>query len=398
MIEVRHLTKKYGPNTAVKDISFTVEKGRIYGFLGPNGAGKSTTMNIICGCLAATEGEVIVGGHDIYEEPLEARRLIGYLPEIPPLYTEMTPKEYLGFVARAKKIPAERIGQSVEEVMTKTALHKVSDRLIRNLSKGYRQRVGIAQAILGDPEVIILDEPTVGLDPMQIIEIRDLIRELGKEHTVILSSHVLSEISATCDYVIVIAHGQIVASDTLENLNRTFSGTEIIKIEAKANAAVTRECFGEIGGIDKLTVTPSPVGAVCEVEVSGGKDIREDIFRAFASREIPILSMSSNSQSLEDIFIKLVNEEHVDISGDTDDDSGSTPARRMIAPQSPYYGDEAEDDNTGDTAGGGAENDAEADKAFRSEYSTLFGDGEDDADGADGAENDTAADGEKEDR
>ncbi len=248
MIEVRHLTKKYGPNTAVDDISFTVEKGRIYGFLGPNGAGKSTTMNIICGCLAATDGEVIVDGHDIYEEPLEARKRIGYLPEIPPLYNDMTPKEYLSFVGRAKKIPSAKLSEAVENVMTKTALHGVADRLIRNLSKGYRQRVGIAQAILGDPEIIILDEPTVGLDPMQIIEIRDLIRELGKDHTVILSSHVLPEISATCDYVIVIAHGKIVASDTMENLNRSFSETEVIKLEARAPLADVKEIVSTVLG------------------------------------------------------------------------------------------------------------------------------------------------------
>ena len=218
MIAVKNLTKKYGDFAAVRDVSFTMEKGRVYGFLGPNGAGKSTTMNIITGCLAATSGSVTIDGLDIYEDAVDAKKKIGYLPELPPLYTDMTPDEYLLFVGRAKGLRGDALYEEVERVEKRTGLTEMRARLIKNLSKGYRQRVGIAQAILGDPEIIILDEPTVGLDPLQIIEIRELVRELGENHTVILSSHILSEISAVCDYVIIIAHGEIVASDTIENL------------------------------------------------------------------------------------------------------------------------------------------------------------------------------------
>lgn len=218
MIEVKNLTKNYGAIPAVKDISFTVEAGKIYGFLGPNGAGKSTTMNMITGCLAPSFGDVKINGLDIYEDAVEAKKSIGYLPEIPPLYTDMTPFEYLEFVGRAKGLKKAELYDEIERVMEKTKILDVSSRLIRNLSKGYRQRVGIAQAILGDPEYIILDEPTVGLDPLQIIEIRDLIASLAKDHAVILSSHILQEISAVCDHVIMISQGKVVASDTMENL------------------------------------------------------------------------------------------------------------------------------------------------------------------------------------
>ena len=378
MIEVRHLTKKYGQNTAVDDISFTVEKGRIYGFLGPNGAGKSTTMNIICGCLSATDGEVVVDGHDIYEEPLEARKKIGYLPEIPPLYTDMSPKEYLTFVARAKKIPADKLEESVDSVMTKTALHAVENRLIRNLSKGYRQRVGIAQAILGDPEIIILDEPTVGLDPMQIIEIRDLIKELGKEHTVILSSHVLPEISATCDYVIVIAHGKIVASDTIENLNRSFAENEVIRLEARGDIEDVKSVLANIDNIKSSSVEESAGVIKCDIEVESGHDIREDIFNAFAEAKIPLLKLESNTLSLEDIFIKLVNEEHVELNGgeksdkDKNSSDGNAPEREDIktdsnpVTSSPYYES--------------APKKPKKRNENPEEYSSLFGDSADDTD------------------
>lgn len=363
MIQVKHLTKKYGPNTAVSDISFNIEKGRIYGFLGPNGAGKSTTMNIICGCLAATDGEIVINGHDIYDEPMEARRSIGYLPEIPPLYTDMTPREYLRFVGQAKKIDSSKLDEAVDSVMTKTSLHGVSDRLIRNLSKGYKQRVGIAQAIIGNPEIIILDEPTVGLDPMQIIEIRSLIRELGKDHTVILSSHVLPEISAVCDYVIVIAHGKIVASDTIENLNRSFSETEMISIEARSDEERVKNIMKRINNIERVETVPSGTGYVkCEIEVTSGKDIREDVFNAFSKENIPLLKLESSSMSLEDIFIKLVNEEHLDISDNTD--SASTDAQSDDAENdSPYY--EAKTKKSQKNG----DNDS-------SSYTPVFGDGE----------------------
>ena len=215
MIEVTDLTKRYGDHLAVDHLSFKVEKGQIYGFLGPNGAGKSTTMNIITGYLAASGGTVTIDGHDVQQEPEEAKKCVGYLPEMPPLYLDMTVEEYLRFAAELKKVPrAERMGQ-VEQVMEMTRITDMRGRLIKNLSKGYRQRVGLAQALLGSPEVLILDEPSVGLDPKQIIEIRDLIRELGKSHTIILSSHILSEVSAVCDHVMIISHGRLVASDSL---------------------------------------------------------------------------------------------------------------------------------------------------------------------------------------
>ena len=223
MIQVKNLSKNYGPIPAVKDISFTVEKGYIYGFLGPNGAGKSTTMNMICGCLATTQGEILIDGHDIVDDAVEAKRCIGYLPEIPPLYTDMTPFEYLEFVGMAKGLRGDALYDDIEFVMEKTGISEVSGRLIKNLSKGYRQRVGIAQAIVGDPDIIILDEPTVGLDPIQILEVRALIKELGEEHTVIISSHILQEIEAVCDKVIMISKGRIVADDTLESLTASES-------------------------------------------------------------------------------------------------------------------------------------------------------------------------------
>ncbi len=364
MIEVKHLTKKYGPNIAVNDISFTVEKGRIYGFLGPNGAGKSTTMNIICGCLSATEGEVLIDGIDIYDQPLAARRMIGYLPEIPPLYTDMTPREYLRFIARAKKV--DSVEEAVDKVIERTNIRNVQDRLIRNLSKGYKQRVGIAQAILGDPEVIVLDEPTVGLDPLQIIEIRNLIRELGKDHTVILSSHILPEISAVCDYVIVISHGQIVASDTLENINRTFSETEIVTVEGKGEPGQMKECVESIDGALSVSATETPLGAQLTIEVAPGCDIREDVFRAFAKAGIALVRLESNSLTLEDVFIKLVNEEHIDalhigadsdgtLNGDAPDDLENTP----------YYAPKSK----------------KAKNADEGEYTEMFGAGGDDGKG-----------------
>lgn len=226
MIEIRNLVKKYGDNVAVDDISFTVESGKIYGFLGPNGAGKSTTMNMITGYIGNTSGSIVVNGHDILSEPEEVKKQIGYLPEIPPLYMDMTVREYLEFVAELKMIPKQERKDDIKKAIEKTKLEDVSERMIKNLSKGYKQRVGLAQAIIGFPEIIILDEPTVGLDPVQIIEIRDLIKELGKEHTVILSSHILSEIQAVCDYVFIISKGKLVASDTTENLLKNFSEEE----------------------------------------------------------------------------------------------------------------------------------------------------------------------------
>ncbi|MGM9652408.1 MAG: ABC transporter ATP-binding protein [Eubacteriales bacterium] len=348
MIEVKHLTKKYGSFTAVNDISFTVEKGRIYGFLGPNGAGKSTTMNIITGCLAATSGEVCVNGHDIYEEPVEAKASVGYLPEIPPLYTDMTPEEFLMFVGEAKQLEPTHLDVRVEEVMRKTGLLPVRGRLIRNLSKGYRQRVGIAQAILGDPEIVILDEPTVGLDPLQIIEIRELIKALGQEHTVILSSHILSEISAVCDYIIIISHGRIVASDTIEHLTASVDGHRIITLDVRGELSAVTDALAELQGAVNTSVSYGLGGCVrVSIETPSERDMREEVFRLFAAKDLPIVEMSTNDASLEDVFLRLTEESAPTPDGETPsedgtdgkDDSGEDAADA----DSPYYGD---DDNS----------------------------------------------------
>jgi ABC-2 type transport system ATP-binding protein len=233
VIEISHLTKKYGTHVAVDDLNLTIEPGRIYGFLGPNGAGKSTTMNMITGYLGVTEGTIKINGFDILAQPEEAKKCIGYLPELPPLYMDMTVEEYLLFAAELKKIPKENRKPYVEDAMATTKITDMKGRLIKNLSKGYRQRVGLAQAILGYPEVIILDEPTVGLDPKQIIEIRDLIQSLGKKHTVILSSHILSEVRAVCDYIFIISHGKLVASEETEELVERMSGGQVIELKKK---------------------------------------------------------------------------------------------------------------------------------------------------------------------
>ena len=256
MIEVSHLTKRYGGHTAVSNLSFTIEKGQIYGFLGPNGAGKSTTMNIMTGCLAASEGEVRIDGHDIFEEPQQAKRLIGYLPEQPPLYLDRTPREYLTFVGRAKGIKDKTLPEQIGRVMEVTQITDVADRLIKHLSKGYRQRVGIAQALLGDPEVVILDEPTVGLDPKQIIEIRSLIQSLGQKHTVILSSHILSEVQAVCQTILIISKGHLVACDTPENLERLFSGSAAVDLTVEAGEAQTREILAPLAHIPSVDGAP----------------------------------------------------------------------------------------------------------------------------------------------
>jgi len=352
LIEVKHLTKKYGSFTAVNDISFTVEKGRIYGFLGPNGAGKSTTMNIITGCLAATSGEVTVNGHDIYEEPVEAKASIGYLPEIPPLYTDMTPEEYLFFVGEAKGVDPTHLDVRVEEVMEKTSLTGVRDRLIKNLSKGYKQRVGIAQAILGDPEVIILDEPTVGLDPLQIIEIRDLIKELGETHTVILSSHILSEISAVCDTIIIISHGRIVASDSIENLTASADGRRLITLDIRGGIDQVQTALADLTDAVSTSVTYGLGGCVrAVVETPADSDLREELFRLFARYDLPIVEMTSNDVSLEDVFLRLtedVPETDDDIPGIRDADEAEDAEAADDAEEaeedsdSPYYDEPAE--------------------------------------------------------
>lgn len=306
MIEVKHLTKRYGNHVAVADLSFTIEKGKVYGFLGPNGAGKSTTMNIITGCLGATDGEVFIDGHSITEEPMKAKKLIGYLPEQPPLYMDMTPLEYLRFVAEAKGIPHKDRNEQIARVMEKTKLTDVQNRLNRNLSKGYKQRVGIAQALLGNPEVIILDEPTVGLDPAQIIEIRELIRELGKEHTLVLSSHILSEVQAVCDSIMIISKGHLVASDTPEKLTTLLAGTTTIKLEAKGDEKTVRTIINTVSSVEDFHFDQSE-GAASKLEIKPEeeKDIREALFNAFAKANVPILEMTRIKATLEDVFLEL---------------------------------------------------------------------------------------------
>lgn len=310
MIEVSNLTKKYGDHIAVDHLSFRVEKGQIYGFLGPNGAGKSTTMNIITGYLAATEGTVTIDGKDIQKDPEEAKRSIGYLPELPPLYVDMTVREYLEFVAELKKVPKKERKQQIDEVMEMTQITDMQQRLIRNLSKGYRQRVGLAQAILGYPEVIILDEPTVGLDPKQIIEIRDLIRKLGENHTVILSSHILSEVSAVCDHIMIIAHGKLVASDSPENLQKLMSGSMELNLEVKGSAAAVKSALQEISQIDRIEENTEASKNVAKLKVISKEnaDIREQVFYALADAKLPILEMTHAEKSLEDIFLELTED------------------------------------------------------------------------------------------
>jgi len=318
LIEVKHLVKRYGDFEAVRDVSFTVEKGRIYGFLGPNGAGKSTTMNIITGCLAATEGEVTINGYDIYEDPVEAKSCIGYLPELPPLYTDMTPEEYLYFVGKAKGLRGKALEDGVDRVIAKTSLTPMRSRLIKNLSKGYRQRVGIAQAILGDPEIIILDEPTVGLDPLQIIEIRDLIRELGQNHTVILSSHILTEISAVCDYVIIIAAGKIVASDTIENLTKLNEGKSYIDMDVRGSAEAVEAAAGTLQGVAHMEVRPGENATHLRLEVEGKEDIRDHVFFTFAERRLPIIAMQYEEVTLEKVFLALTESQKRDRTEDAE--------------------------------------------------------------------------------
>jgi ABC-2 type transport system ATP-binding protein len=310
VIEVKNLTKKYGDHIAVEDLSFTVKDGRIYGLLGPNGAGKTTTMNIMTGCLGATSGVVRIDGLDIFDEPEKIKRKVGYLPELPPLYPDMTPMEFLKFVAKARGVTgAERTGQ-IEKVIAIAGIEEMQDRLIKNLSKGYRQRVGIAQALLGNPEVVILDEPTVGLDPKQIIEIRDLIKNLGKDHTVILSSHILGEVQAVCDHILIISRGKLVASGTPDELEKQFAGSSTVNLSVKADRARATQVLDGMDGVSDVEVK-SEADGVSELCVSAqdGGDVREALFTAFSKANVPILNMTLSKASLEDIFLEFTEEE-----------------------------------------------------------------------------------------
>lgn len=311
MIEIRNLTKKYGNHVAVDDISLELESGQVYGFLGPNGAGKSTTMNIITGYLAATSGQVLINGHDIYEEPEKAKACLGYLPEIPPVYNDMTVKEYLKFVAELKSVAKEERQEEVVRVMKVTKIDDVEHRLINNLSKGYRQRVGIAQAIIGSPDIIILDEPTVGLDPNQIKEIRDLIKRLSKTHTVILSSHILSEISETCSHVFIINKGKIIANDSIDNIQGMLNASQVLDIVAKGELKKCKEVLSNVKGIKKSSVINGQEEGTCNitVEAVAGEDVREDVSVALAAERISIFEMKEQTQSLEEVFLELTSKE-----------------------------------------------------------------------------------------
>ena len=328
LIEVNNLVKRYGDHKAVDNLSFSIEKGKIYGFLGPNGAGKSTTMNMITGYIASTEGSVVIDGHDILEEPEEAKKCIGYLPEQPPLYFDMTVLEYLRFVADLKKIPRAKKMSMIEEVMDMVKITDMKHRLIKNLSKGYRQRVGIAQAVLGYPEVIILDEPTVGLDPKQINEIRELIKGLKKKHTVILSSHILSEVSAVCDYVLIISHGKLVASDTPENLAKLAAGSNNLNMLIKGNRSEIQNALAEVEGIKQIKLEKSSEENIwnASLTLDENKDIREAVFYSMVKADCPILEMKTKRASLEEVFLELTENEKQDQAKDEKTDKKSEAA------------------------------------------------------------------------
>ncbi|MDE5865816.1 MAG: ABC transporter ATP-binding protein [Lachnospiraceae bacterium] len=306
MIKVENLIKKYGNHVAVDNLSFEVKKGQIFGFLGPNGAGKTTTMNIMTGYIAATDGTVEINGYDILTKPEEAKKCIGYLPEIPPLYSDMTVMEYLRFVAELKNVPKEERSGQIQEVMQMTEILDVEGRLIKNLSKGYKQRVGLAQAIIGYPDVIILDEPMVGLDPKQIIEIRALIKKLSKNHTIILSSHILSEVSTLCDHIMIISHGKLMASDTPQGLQKLMEKSIEIEIVAMGSKEKAEEILSKIEHIQSYTCETSEEDNVkINVITEANMDIRKELSVALTGGGVPVLSMNKMEKSLEDIFLQL---------------------------------------------------------------------------------------------
>jgi ABC-2 type transport system ATP-binding protein len=311
VIEVSNLVRRYGPYVALDRASFKIEKGEIVGFLGPNGAGKSTTMNILTGYLSANEGIVKIDGQDILEYPAEIKKKIGYLPENPPLYQDMTVREFLIFAGEIKGIPPADRKEKMNRVMETVGVQDVSKRLIKNLSKGYKQRVGLAQALIGDPQVLIMDEPTAGLDPKQILEIRDLIIELGKDHTVILSSHILPEVSAVCRRVLIINQGKIVADDSPENLAKRILGGSRILLRLDADEKAVQGALGKVSSVRKLEYRQSQEAGTIEAiaEASDDTDIRRDLFRALAAADIPILMMRSMDMSLEDIFLNMTSDE-----------------------------------------------------------------------------------------
>lgn len=331
MIQVENLVKNYGNHKALKGINLQVEKGSIVGLLGANGAGKSTTMNILTGYLSYNEGTVKIGGYDILKEPVKAKKQIGYLPEIPPLYMDMTVDEYLKFVAEIKGLKKDARKQAVNEAVEATKIEDVRGRLIKNLSKGYKQRVGLAQAILGNPPLLILDEPTVGLDPNQIIEIREWIKSLSQNHTIILSSHILSEVNAICDYVIIIDQGRVVAQDTPANLAEHFSDQSVLKLQIKGERNAIEQVLRETDLIKDFKVKQSKEEGIYDITANASttKDIRDDLFFIFASKKLPVVKMEHESLSLEEVFLKLTNEELLEeIKAEAEKDEGDNREKR----------------------------------------------------------------------
>ena len=309
MVEIKHLTKYYGNKAAVKDISFTIEDHEILGFLGPNGAGKSTTLNIICGVIPSTSGTVTINGYDIENEPVKAKKCIGFLPEIPPVYTDMKVGEYLMFVAGLRAVPASERRSHIERVMRRLNIEDMSKRLIGNLSKGYRQRVGFAQALIGDPKIIILDEPTVGLDPSQLAEVRNLIIDLKRDHSVILSSHILSEISAVCDRIVIINHGEIQAIDTIANLESSAGANTVLKLKVQGSSREVAKTASQVEGVIRVSnITFVKTGIYTyDVEIAD-KDVRQSLLSALLIKKLDVLEVSEERKSLEQIFVGMVNQ------------------------------------------------------------------------------------------
>ena len=310
MIEVQHLTKRYGPFTAVEDVSFSVPKGEILGFLGPNGAGKTTTMRVLTGYMPPTEGKAVVAGYDVFEQPIDAKRRTGYLPETPPLYPDMTVRDYLTFVAKIKNVARADRKKRIDTVMDRTRIADMANRHCAKLSKGYRQRVGLAQALLHNPEVLILDEPTAGLDPKQIIETRKLIKELAGDHTIILSTHILPEVSQTCQRVVIINKGRVVAIDTPDNLTSRLRGSETMYLQVDAAGADVGSALSAVAGVTRVNVVESlnSVSAL-EVDSATGRDVRRELAAAVVGRGWGLLEMRPMRMSLEDIFLQLTTQE-----------------------------------------------------------------------------------------
>lgn len=332
MITVEHLTKNYGPVRAVRDLSFKIESNHVYGLLGPNGAGKSTTLNILSGCLAPTSGTVEIGGINLFEEADQAKRLLGYLPEQPPLYLNETPLEYLTFVGQAKGLKKEELMLQLPEVLKQTGLEHMKNRLISQLSKGYRQRVGIAQALLGHPQVVILDEPTVGLDPIQIVEIRSLIRSLGENHTVIISSHILSEMQAVCDKVLIISNGQLVAFDTPDHLETILSGSNVIRLRTLADRKEAEKLLSSFEEIESFTASKEEDALLLEIRIKE-EDLRSfacRLFFACAEAKLPVFELTCKKSSLEDVFMELTER----TGNGSDPDTSETSEEKTVSSES----------------------------------------------------------------